>query len=287
LEGRKTTYSNKFEGGGVSVHEKPVFLPENRLTGAVENGQKMQLGYTDKFFIPAEKGVAKKRKMEENPLKQRIETRKENLLMQNDTPWRQDLPPVEGGVALMETMIKDIASSTNSSSKVSKRGRPAQVSWPFLTLGILWCVLRGWQSQLDLWRLISFFGLGCFAPVPVGDQAIYNRLERSLDRMQQLCLQVSHWLFDWLAPYEDRSLAPFAKEVYAQDARKLDSMKRWLPQLRDLPTGSMDLLAGRLCGLFDVRRQQWKRLDFLPDPLANCQAHAREMLETVPGVLLL
>ena len=61
-------------------------------------------------------------------------------------------------------------------------------------------------------------------------------------------------------------------------------MKRWLADLRDLPAGSTDLLAGRLCGLFDLRRQQWKRLDFLPDPLANCQAHARERVyEKVVG----
>ena len=207
--------------------------------------------------------------------------------MQNDTPWRQELPPVEGAPTLMETMIKDIASSPNSSSKVSKRGRPAQVSWAFLTTGILWCVLRGWTSQLDLWRLISFFGLGCFVPVPVTDEAVYRRLERCSDRMQQLCMQVSQWLFDWLAPYEDRSLAPWAREVYALDESKLDSMKRWLAELRDIPQGSTDLLAGRLCGLFDVRRQQWKRLDFLPDPLVNCQVHAREMLDQVQGVLLL
>src|SRR5215469_12952920 len=207
--------------------------------------------------------------------------------MRNDTPCRQDLPAVEGSATLMETMLKDIASSTNTSSKVSKRGRPAQVSWQFLTMGILWCVLRGWKSQLGLWRLISFFGLSCFAPVPVTDEAIYQRLERSLERMQQLCMQVSQWLFDWLAPYEDRSLAPFAKEVYALDESKLDSMKRWLAELRDVPKGSTDLLAGRLCGLFDLRRQQWKRLDFLPDPLANCQAHAKEMLDQIRGVLLL
>jgi hypothetical protein len=207
--------------------------------------------------------------------------------MQNDIPWRQDLPPVEGATTLMETMIKDVASHTSCSSKVSKRGRPAQVSWPFLTIGILWCVLRGWKSQLDLWRLVSFFGLGSFAPVPVKDQAVYNRLDRCSDRMQQLCMQVSQWLFDWLAPYEDRSLAPFAREVYALDESKLDSVKRWLPELRDIPIGSTDLLAGRLCGLFDIRRQQWKRLDFLPDPLANCQVHAKEMIDQIRGVLLL
>ena len=155
-------------------------------------------------------------------------------------------------------------------------------------MAILWCVLRGWKSQLDLWRQISVFGLSCFAAVTVTDQAVYNRLERSAGAMQRLCAWVSQWLFDWLAPYEDHRLAPFAKEVLALDESTLDSMKRWLPQWRDIPAGSAALLAGRLCGLFDVRRQQWKRLDFLPDPLAHCQRYAREMLETVrAGALLL
>jgi hypothetical protein len=208
--------------------------------------------------------------------------------MQNDTPWKQELPQVEGSQALMETMVHDIARSASSSSPVAKRGRRAVLSWQFLTIGILWCLLRGWKSQLDLWRLVSFFGLGCFAPVPVTDQAVYNRLERGSEQMQRLCTLVSQWIFNWLAPYEDHRLAPFAKEVLALDESTLDSMKRWLPELRDVPAGSAALLAGRLCGLFDVRRQQWKRLDFLPDPLAHCQRYAKEMLESVPaGSLLL
>jgi hypothetical protein len=149
--------------------------------------------------------------------------------------------------------------------------------------------LRGWKSQLDLWRLISVFGLWCFAPVAVTDQAVYKRLAQGgLEQMQRLCALVSQWLFDWLAPYEDRSLASWAREVLALDESTLDSMKRWLPELRDVSAGSSALLAGRLCGLFDVRRQQWKRLDFLPDPLAHCQRYAKEMLETVrAGALLL
>lgn len=209
--------------------------------------------------------------------------------MQNDTPWAQRLPEVEGSHALMETMIQEIAKSQAQSSEVTKKpGRPAQLSWQFLTIGILWCLLLGWKSQLQLWRLVSYFGLKGFAPVPVTDQAVYDRLERAVGPMQRLCAQISQWLFDWLAPYEDRSLAPFAKRILALDESTLDSMKRWIADLRNLPAGDPALLAGRLCGFFDVRRQQWTRLDFLPDPLAHCQRYAREMLSTVEaGTLLL
>jgi hypothetical protein len=141
---------------------------------------------------------------------------------------------------------------------------------------------------LQLWRLVSYFGLGGFAPVPVTDQAVYDRLERAVAPMQRLCMQMSQWLFDILSPYEDRSLVPFAKQILALDESTLDSMKRWIADLRNLPAGDPARFSGRLCGFFDVRRQQWTRLDFLPDPLAHCQRHAREMLSTVQaGSLLL
>jgi Transposase DDE domain len=191
-------------------------------------------------------------------------------------------------MALMETMIDEMTKKSPEESAVTKRGRPAQLSWQFLTIGILWCVLRGWISQLDLWRRVAVLGLGSFAPSGVSDQAVYDRLERGVGPMQRLCAWVSQWLFDWLAPYEDRTLVPWARQILALDESTLDSMKRWIADLRNLPAGDSGLLAGRLSGLFDVRRQQWARLDFLPDPLAHCQRHAREMLSTVQaGTLLL
>jgi hypothetical protein len=237
----------------------------------------------------SEGGCKKEKKRGQSFLLKKIRTRKEVLLMQNDTPWKQELPQVKESMALMETMIQEIAASAAPSSSVTKPGRPARVSWSFLTIGILWCLLRGWKSQLDLWRLISFFGLGSFAPVPVTDEAVYKRLgEQGAGLMQRLCVQVSQWLFDWLAPYEDRSLAPWAREVLALDESTLDRMKRWIKDLQGVPAGDPALLAGRLSGLFDVRRQQWKRIDFLPNPLSHCQVHAKEMLDHLrAGALLL
>ena len=62
--------------------------------------------------------------------------------------------------------------------------------------------------------------------MPVTDEAVYKRLgEQGAELMQRLCVQVSQWLYDWLAPHEDRTLAPKALEVLALDESKLDSMK--------------------------------------------------------------
>jgi hypothetical protein len=94
------------------------------------------------------------------------------------------------------------------------------------------CFLRGWNAQLEVWRLIRSERLGGFAPVQVSDQAIYNRIERAAIPMQWLFEHVSAWLRARLAPWEDRRLAPWATAVYAADASTLDQLSRFLPWLR-------------------------------------------------------
>ncbi|GHO82546.1 IS4 family transposase [Dictyobacter formicarum] len=210
--------------------------------------------------------------------------------MSHDTSLQHLLPPPDQTKELLGQFLHDAACDlAASSTALKKRGRPFQVSWLLLSLGCLWCLLRGWTSQLDLWRLISGFGLGPFAPVAVVDQAIYNRLqEKGSWMMQQLCAQMTQWLGTRMIPYEDRSLASFASEVLALDESTLDALKRWVPDLQGLPAGHSQLLAGRLSCLFDIRRQQWKRIDLLPNAVANCQAHAKEMVKSVrKGALLL
>jgi hypothetical protein len=209
--------------------------------------------------------------------------------MQYDTPGQRELPSVEHPMALMETMIEQAIQQEPERAVLRKRGRPARLSSQLLASGIVWCVLHGWISQLDLWRRISTFGVGHLPAVPMSDQAVYNRMEREGTQMMLAwCAQISRWLWGWLARYEDRSLAPFAREIYALDESIMDALKRWLKDLRAVPVGDVSLLAGRLVGLFDIRRQQWKRLDWLPEAAASCQAYVEQMLESVAaGSLLL
>lgn len=108
-------------------------------------------------------------------------------------------------------------------------GRPPTVTWSHLCLAIMLCFPRGWNAQLEVWRLIRSEYVGHFAPVKVCDQAIYNRIERATTALSWLFAEVSAWLGARLAPWQDRRLAPWASAVYATDASTLDGMSRFLP----------------------------------------------------------
>src|SRR5687768_10327476 len=56
------------------------------------------------------------------------------------------------------------------------RGRPRILPALALWGGLTVCVLRGWQEQKALWRLLAGTGLWHFAPCPVSDEAVYKRL---------------------------------------------------------------------------------------------------------------
>lgn len=68
----------------------------------------------------------------------------------------------------------------------------------------------------------------------------------------------------------------------------LDQIARLLPALRAVPIGAAALLPGALAGLFDLRRQQWVRVQYLADPQQNEKVAARAMVAALPpGSLLL
>lgn len=208
--------------------------------------------------------------------------------MNHDTPWTHDLPRVPDARASLAPMIVQAAQPPAPVGK-RKRGRPFSVSVAHLALAVLWCLLHGWQVQLDVWRLICTQKLGAFAPVQVCDQAIYTRLEEQGGAtLHALFEQMQAWLRDWLSLYQDWTLAPFASAVYSLDESKLDQVGRWLKDLRPKPPGDLALLAGRISAVFDVRRQLWVRLDVLPEVTADCKVHARALLEGLEqGALLL
>ncbi len=157
---------------------------------------------------------------------------------EQEPAWPQ--PKREQMVQLLEESCQQVR---NLPSK--RAGRPAKVSWSHLCLAILLCFLRGWNTQLEVWRLIGSQRLGGFAPVQVCDQAIYNRLERAGTWLYWLFEQVSAWLRTRLEGWEDRRLAPWASQVYAVDASTLDRLGRFLPWLRPVAEGDKAGLGAR------------------------------------------
>src|SRR6266478_857324 len=171
---------------------------------------------------------------------------------------------------------------------VRGRGKPATLTTLHLCLGIVLCGLEGFGSQLKLWRRICLEPIGPFAPVQVVDQAVYNRLARAAGAMRAFFEQVSGWMGEQLVGLEERRLAPWACQVLALDESTLDAVGRWLPELRSVLPGDPRLLAGCISALFDVRRQQWVRVELWQEAVANCKQQARLLLEGLQqGTLLL
>jgi hypothetical protein len=168
------------------------------------------------------------------------------------------------------------------------RGRPARLTTVHLCLGIVLCGLEGFGAQLQLWRRLCLEPVGPFAPVAVVDQAVYNRLARAAGVMRAFFQQVSGWMAEQVEGLQERNLAPWATQVLALDESTLDAVGRWLPELRRVLAGDPALLAGRISALFDLRRQQWVRVELWQEAVANCKQQAHLMLAGLQaGTLLL
>lgn len=169
----------------------------------------------------------------------------------------------------------------------SARGRPPILPGAMLWAGLLLCVLRGWTSQRELWRLLSVHGVWDFPAQPISDDAVYRRLERDGDApMRALLETVTTTLLDAAVP--DTTLAPFATEVVAIDETTLDPVARRWPRLRAVPTGDDRLLPGKLAAVFDVRRQLYRQVQHTPYPRQNERVLARTLVEPLPaGSLIL
>ena len=96
--------------------------------------------------------------------------------------------------------------------------------------GLLVCVLRGFGSQLAVWRLLSERRLWFFPRFPVTDQAVYKRLHSAGTKpLERLFEQISGVLAERLQGVVSEKLAPFAEGVVCIDESTLDAMSRRLP----------------------------------------------------------
>jgi len=168
------------------------------------------------------------------------------------------------------------------------RGRPRILPALCLWAGVVVCVLRGWNSQLAIWRLLNNKGLWQYPRYGLTDQAIYNRLEKGGDEpLRRLFWLVSAALQERLAAYI-QPIAMFASEVVAIDETTLDQVMRHLPRMRGVAKGDQQLLPGKLAGVFDIRQQQWRYVEHIENPYENEKVAAHSLLEHIQrGALIL
>ena len=187
-------------------------------------------------------------------------------------------------VGNIEKFLQECLEGMEPDHKLKGPGRPRVLPAMALWAGLLVCVLRGFGSQLAVWRLISERGLWFFPRFPVTDQAVYKRLHTAgLKPLERLFEQISSVLAERLQGVFSESLAPFAEDVVCIDESTLDTMSRTLPTLRGIPKGDSRLLPGKLSGVFDVRRQQWRTVRFQPNPHQNEKVLARDLVADLPA----
>ena len=170
-----------------------------------------------------------------------------------------------------------------------RRGRPRDLCWTHLWLALLLCTLSGMQSYAQLWRLLATRSVGRFGTLLLSSTAIVRRLEQGgVLALYALNARLGDLLQEHLPLPSACTLAPFATQIVAFDETTLDVVHKHLPALRTLPKGDPGLLAGKVAALFDIRTQQWLRIQFRPDRLAHCSIEALSVLsDLAEGTLLL
>ena len=200
-------------------------------------------------------------------------------------------------VCSIEDFLRDCLTGMKLNLEYKGPGRPRILPAMALWAGMLVCVIRGFNSQLALWRLISERSLWFWPRFEVTDQAVYKRLHSAgTEPFERIFEHVTGVLYDRLGracpePAErvgSAELAPFASEVVCLDESTLDKVARTVPTLRKVPDGDSRLLPGKLSGVFDVRRQLWRKVSFHANPHQNEKVSARDMAAQLPqGSLVL
>lgn len=204
------------------------------------------------------------------------------------TPEPTADPAREQLITSIEEFLKPILVEMSAATARSGPGRPWVLPALALWAGVLVGVIRGFSSQLDIWRLLTATGLWELPHYTVKDDALYKRLKTAEPTtFQSLFARVTALL----QPIGQRAgsalsqLAPFARGVYVLDGMTLDAVTKRLPLLRE----QADVrLPGKVLAAFDLRAQLWRTVHFEADAYANDKAGARGLLAGLEaGSLLL
>jgi hypothetical protein len=195
----------------------------------------------------------------------------------------QGTPLINQVLSFFETLLA-AHSETGTSPKEAlprpRRGHPETLSFSHLWLACLLGIFRQAKGIADVWRLLTLGPLGTFASIQISQQGVRQRLlHAGLDGVAHLLEQVNAALWAQENEVNALPLASFAPHVVALDESTLEAVARLCDDVRHLPSKSPVLLAGKLAGLFDLRRQQWVRLQFRSDAAAHCRVGAFLLLE--------
>jgi hypothetical protein len=199
-----------------------------------------------------------------------------NCRMTNNDSDKTDL------IASIEGFLRPILEGLAADTTVEVapgRGRPLVLPAAALWAGLLVCVARGFNAQLELWRLLAVQGLWNLPLYVVSDDAVYKRLQH-LERgtFRKIFEQVTALLEARRGAASPLGgLAAFASGVYVRDEMTLDAVSRRLPSMRQRP--KIERLPGKVSALFDLRAQLWRRIELQEDAHQNEKVAARGLLD--------
>jgi Transposase DDE domain len=205
--------------------------------------------------------------------------------------------PCQAGSSIREqvvsllTQLLTLAHRQQDTGLKRGRGRPAEFCLEHVWLAILLGMLSQADGLRRVWRSMVSGPLGSFPLLSVTYEAVRSRLlEAGTAPLQQCFKQIQEALRLWAEQHQISALplASFAPQVVALDETSLDELKRLTADLRDVPDKDAHLRPGKLAGLFDLRLQQWVRLQFRADVPAGCNKGILPLLSDLPrGSLIL
>jgi hypothetical protein len=213
-----------------------------------------------------------------------LKKRKGTSLMLDDTVCPQVVPVT---LSLKEQMVsfldQMLAVSSLEPVPAGKRGpgRPASFSLNHLWLALLIGILSQADGLRRVWRSMVMGPMGSFPMLTVTYEAVRSRLlAAGTASLQEFFVLISAHVQRVLSceQVSALSLASFAPQVVALDESTLDQLKRLTDDLATVPDKDPHLQPGKLAGLFDLRLQQWVRLQFRADVPAGCNVGILELL---------
>ncbi len=205
--------------------------------------------------------------------------------MSHDTSSPQAVPMTQHLLAFLQEVLhpSDPDSPTATTPPTRSRGRPATLSADHLWLALLLCVLAGLHGFASVWRVLCWQGVGSFPVLHLTRDGVRKRLLRlGADSLQDLLTRLTTVLLHDTQHWASPDLAPFAPCVVALDETTLDAVHRLCHDVATEAAASPALLVGKLAGLFDLRRQQWVRVQLRGDVFANCKAQVHSLLDGLP-----